>query len=234
MTYRIAYVKFTKSGGLYPVNCDRSDLDPGDLVVVKMSGSELHLKVAMFERQEYLNWDCKHSILCKRDEIKPDGDGGYQVCRVSQPRHLETFGDLERELFGLGWRQTGFSRHIYKWVHLKRFEEAWVAVGLRKNGIDFQIFVEGWGGEKSRGPQTFPEGTRNLVRHYFYDSKTDLLEFTKNFALNAHLPLPQLAEFFIPMGERVRPKDISERDPMADIRAALGDAMTDTERAAFG
>jgi hypothetical protein len=39
MSYRVAHVRFTKTGRTYAVNCHRRDLSSGDIVVVEMSNS---------------------------------------------------------------------------------------------------------------------------------------------------------------------------------------------------
>ena len=234
MTYRIAYVRFTKTGAVYPVNCERSDLKPGDLVVVKTEIFDKPLKIAVFERLEFLNWNCKNTIICKRAEINKDGKGGYLIQRNSSPLYLETTANLEKELLKLAWERVQYSRHAYKWVFRKSFENSGSAIGLNNKGIAFQIYTKGWNGDPSGGPQRFPEGTYQLVRHYFYDSGIDLLEFTREFALNAYRPIAELAHYLEPIGKRHRPKPSSQGDPMADIREALGGAMTDTERGAFG
>lgn len=69
MSYRIAHVRFTKSGRTYPVNCHRRDLRKGDIVVVEMAREET-VKVAELDSVEFLNWNCANSILGKRSEFQ--------------------------------------------------------------------------------------------------------------------------------------------------------------------
>jgi hypothetical protein len=232
MSYRIAHVRFTTGGQTYPVNCNRADLAPGDLVIVEMLGNDLDLKAAEVDRIEFLNWRCKHTIKCKRSELRPDGSRGIRVEREIKPQAVETPEELEEELQRTGWHATCLSLHVYRRVLVKRFESHSAAIGMRRNGIDFQIYDEEWCGDLSKMPRRFPDGTRNLVRHQFYASELDLFEFCKKFASNAHLPFDQLATYFQPLG-RKQPRPPRERDNLADIRSVLGDAMTDAEREAF-
>ena len=74
MSYRIAHVRFTKSGRTYPVNCHRRDLRKGDIVVVEMAREET-VKVAELDSVEFLNWNCANSILGKRSEFQRSTDG---------------------------------------------------------------------------------------------------------------------------------------------------------------
>ena len=62
MSYRIAHIRFTKSDRTYPVNCYRRDLRKGDIIVIEMAKKQA-LKVAQFDRLEFLNWKYSNTIL---------------------------------------------------------------------------------------------------------------------------------------------------------------------------
>jgi hypothetical protein len=222
-------VRFTERGQLYPVNCHRADLQPRDIVVVEMPPPRGELKLAEVDRVQFLNWRCKNTIVCKQDEFRLDGRGGYSVERTTKPNGVETLEELEDELVATGWNGLLVSRHVYTVVFAKEFASQSAAIGVRRNGIDFQIYEEGWGGPALT---RFPDGRFNLVRHEFYASEVDLLEFCKEFAAKAHCPLGELASYFRPIG-RKQPRPARERDELAEIRDAIGEAMTDTERGAF-
>lgn len=233
MSYRIAHVRFTKTGQLYPVNCNRADLDTGDIVVVRIQSSDRQLQVAEVDRVEFLNWRCKNTILCKRSEFQSKGAGRYTIKREAAPQGIETIEELERELSRAGWLRTRLSSHVYRCVFIRDFDNTTAAIGIRRNGIDFQIYDEKWNGDIVEGPRSFPDGVQNLVRHNFYISEVDLLELTKHFALSADQPFNELEQFFQPIGQK-QPRPESGRDDLHDIAEAIGGAMTDTERDAFG
>lgn len=59
MSYIVAYVLFEDSEGSldYPVNCLRTDLKPGDIVIVRMHTKHGILKTAKITSVDYLNWN---------------------------------------------------------------------------------------------------------------------------------------------------------------------------------
>lgn len=232
MSYRIAHVRFSKGGQTYPVNCHRSDLAPADLVVVEMHDRTPRQKIAEVEGVEFLNWRCKNTIVCKQSEFRANGRGSYRIERETEPLVIETIKGLIDRLRHLGWQNANVSRHVYMHVCVKRFELSAAAIGIRRNGIDFQVYDDEWELDAVDGPKRFPDGQRNLVRHNFYASELDLLEFCKEFAINAHHPFHDLKKYFQPLGKK-QPRPAREIDGLQDIRDAIGDAMTDTEREAF-
>lgn len=228
MSYRIAYVRFTQEGQVYPVNCDRADLSPKDTVVVKMPAKR-ELKLAEVDRVEFLNWRCTNTILCKKSEFHLDGHGGYRIQRLSEHDVIETLEELESELVLMDWTPMSLSRHVYMVVFVKKLESHAAAIGVRRNGIDFQFYEGGWCGAALT---RFPDGPTKLVRHYFHKSEVDLLQFCKEFAANAHRPFLELASYFRPVGHK-QTRATSPRDELREIRWAIGEAMSDTERDAF-
>lgn len=239
MSYRIAHVRFAKRGQAYPVNCYRSDIAAADMVVVEMNDRNPCLQIAEVDRVEFLNWRCKNTIVCKKSEYRPDGKGSFQIAREAGPKGIGTIKEIIDELRNLGWQNANLSPHVYTHVFVKEFELSIVAIGIRRNGIDFQVYDC----DQAEVPKRFPDGKINLVKHFFYKSELDLLEFCKRFALNAHRPFCELKKYFQPIGKK-QPRlvfgsdDLSssahERDDRQVIRDLLGDAMTDTEREAFG
>lgn len=227
MSYRVAHVRFAQDGPTYPVNCYRSDLGPGDVVIIGMPDRDPTHKVAEVDRVEFLNWRCKNTILCKRSEYRRNSDGGYHIERETKSQVVETIEQLLDELRNAGWHDFHNVSNVYRHVLFKRVETSVAAIGIRRNGIDFQVLDE-----LAQELHRFPQGSRNLVRHNFYESKRDLLEFSKEFAINAFRPIDELTTYFEPLG-RKQPRPTRDRDDLQDIRSAIGEAMTDTERAAF-
>jgi hypothetical protein len=229
MSYRVAYVRFTRRGDSYPTNCHRSDLEHNDLVVVKMGGQHSILKVALVDRVEFLNWHCRNTVICKRSEYHSNGKGSFRIDRISKPRGIETIEELVAELRHLGWQDFRCASNVYKQVVVKRFSSSTAAIGVRRNGIDFQLFYN----ELDAVPDRFPHGTDNLVRHNFHASGISLLDFCKDFALSAEKSPQELGIYFKSLGEKQpRPKHI--QDDIREIRGLLRDSMTDAERDALG
>lgn len=201
---------------------------PTDIVVVRTPGRDPDLQVARVERIEFLNWNCKNTIICKRSEYRPNGRGDFYIERETPKEVIETLGELVTELHQFGWRSTRLGYNVYQHVLMKNFETHWAGIGLRRNGIDFKFYDNLSQRDPASEPQVFPNGSDKLVRHNFYASELDLLEFCKEFAVHAHLPFEELSKFYKAVG-RKQPRPLGGGHGLSDI----SDALTDTERSAY-
>ena len=78
MSYIVAFVNFKESSkSLYPFDCTRDDLVPGDKVIVRTK--DQRLSVAFVNKLEYLGWNCRAEILCKLSERSQNTDGDYII-----------------------------------------------------------------------------------------------------------------------------------------------------------
>lgn len=224
MSYRIAHVRFTKSGRTYPVNCHRRDLRKGDIVVVEMAREET-VKVAELDSVEFLNWNCANSILGKRSEIQRTADGRQVIDRdVPKGDSLETLGDLFDALKGMGWLPFRPTSSVWKVVFIKSLPRFSGVIAFRKNGIDFQAFdgpeIPGIAGRQIK--ISVGEG-RCFVRNWYYHSGVDLFDFTAAFASELECDGPDLEPYFHGTGQKPPkpPKPEVERDELAELRNAL-------------
>ena len=224
MSYRIAHVRFTKSGRTYPVNCHRRDLRKGDIVVVVM-GDEEALKVAEFDNIEFLNWNCANSILGKRSEFQRSADGDYTIVReVPKGDTIETLGDLFDALKGGGWLPFRPTSSVWKVAFAKSLPGASGVIAFRKNGIDFQAFdgaeIPGIAGRQMS--ISVGEG-RYFVRNWYYHTGGDLFDLTAGFAIELERDDPDLEPYFRGSGQKPPklPKYDVQRDELAEIRYAL-------------
>lgn len=72
--YRIAKVRFSEDGNPYPVNC-KFGVEPNDFVIVRLEGKFTPLQKAQVVAVETWRGECKHSIVCRADDIDRYGDG---------------------------------------------------------------------------------------------------------------------------------------------------------------
>ena len=224
MSYRIAHVRFTKSGRTYPVNCHRRDLRKGDIVVVEM-GKEEALKVAEFDNVEFLNWNCANSILGKRSEFQPSADGHHIIVReVPKGDTIETLGHLFEALKGGGWIPFRPTSSVWKVAFAKSLPGSSGLIAFRKNGIDFQAFdgseIPGIAG---RQVTISIGGGKLFVRNWYYHSGVDLFDLTAAFASELECDDPDLEPYFHGTGQKPpkAPKSEMQRDELAEIRYAL-------------
>jgi hypothetical protein len=125
-----------------------------------------------------------------------------------------------------------FKRDGYTAVFVKKFELHRAEIRLRPSGVDYELYLANRLGSQSAGFSRSYFDDEMVVNHYYYESEVDLFEQTVEFALNAHRSPDDLkVRFFYPVGI---PRGGREPSELAEIRSAIGQAMTDTERGAFG
>lgn len=228
MSYRIAWVRFTKSGRTYPVNCHRRDLQKGDIVVVDMLRKNVR-QVAEVDKIEFLNWNCINTILCKRAELVRGADGEYAVARVRSPHDIpETPGELIAALKAIGWREFRSTSNVWQRV-LAKSHPTWSGlVAFRTNGIDFQIFENEPVGEINGSFITIrmTEG-HPFIRNWYFNSQVDLFEHTLDFSRELQASAPRMETFLDSIGQKPPPppKASPERDDLAEIRDAITGGM---------
>ena len=220
MSYRIAHVRFTKSGRTYPVNCHRRDLRKGELVVVELP-KERVIKIAEFDSLEFLNWNCANTVLCRQSEFQGHADGTYSINR-HEPKGeaLETIGDLTDTLRCLGWKIYKPTSTVWRIAFAKAFAEISGLIAVRKNGIDFQAFdlshVPGISGQEI----TISVSRKPFVRNWFYASETDLFDLSRDFARELQSQHPSIEPFFVGVGT-CHPRPSYEPDDLREIRNAI-------------
>jgi hypothetical protein len=219
MSYRIAFVRFTKSGQTYPVNCHRKDLEKGDIVVVEMSQEQNH-KLAQLDRIEFLNWNCANTILCKRSEYQRGADGRHVVVRV-RPKGdaVETLGELGGALQCMGWDRFRPTSSVWRTAFARSRPKLSGVIAFRKNGIDFQVFdgseIPAIVGQKMA--ISVGDG-RCFVRNWYYDSGTDLYDLTLSFAKEIERDQPILEPYLHGIGQKPpRPKHVEGLDDSAAL-----------------
>lgn len=226
MPHRVAYVRFTKSGDTYPVNCNRADLSRDDIVVVEMSATDT-LKVARVDRIDFQNWNCSNSIICRRSEYEKSLDGGYRVNRLgSRPPFPETIAQLGNRLIAAGWKSYEPASKAWRSILGKAFLTHSASIVFRKNGIDFQFFdtpiLPVFDGNK----MSYSPGSHGTVRNWFYYAGEDLVEKAWNFSQELESDVPEIAKFFEQAGRRPPKRaNFSERDDLGDIRQAINGGM---------
>ena len=178
-------------------------------------------KVARVDRIEYLNWDCKNTILCLRSEYVQADDNSFKIVPdENRERGFATLSELGRFLINSGWRSFKPTSKAWKRIFAKSFEFDSAAIIFRLNGIDYQIFptpaIPGISGDW----MSYSIGNSEPVRNWFYQSGCDLLERTREFAEEMEKSHRELLPFLTELGGK-QPKPVKERDDLDDIRSAI-------------
>lgn len=139
MSYITAFVRFSESDPLYPVNCWRSDVVEGDAVVVRLNSRRGQLRRAVIEYLAFLNWKCANEIVCHADEADFTPDGIFLLATAKQHvginRPIDVWNDLKR----LGWRIHQTRSKTYKFACSSRNKSKFCCLFFRKNGVDIQV-----------------------------------------------------------------------------------------------
>lgn len=223
MTYRVAHVRFSKSGQAYPVNCHRKDILKGDIVVIEMVKKQA-LKVAEVDRIEFLNWKCSNNLICKRSEFHKKN--GRVIVKRDPPKgdSIETFSDLFGALKSLRWTRLIPESKLWNAAFAKSSPHLSGLVLFRKNGIDFQIFdspeIPGASGGKVSVSVT---AGRCFTRNWYYHSGIDLFDFTLSFAKELDRDFANIEPYLTGIGQKPPkpPKPEMKRSEVAELRDAL-------------
>lgn len=198
MSYRIAYVRFRAGERTYPVNCNRADLEVGDLVIVDMNeGSDF--KTARIAEIVFKNWNCKNTIFCLRDELKTDKAGkSFVEITYRAEGLLHSVEDVYRHLESRGWVHHKPKQSTWRAAYtLVRSSES-VTILFRKNGIDFRMR------DKS-------------VAHWYHESEVDLYVFCLDFANDFEIGAKDHERFFVAKGQPFQKPATAARDDLSDI-----------------
>ena len=180
MSYIIAFVQFSDSGDVYPVECLRTDIDVGDSVIVHLPNRRL--TPATVVQIRYLSWKCLGQIRGKVSEAI-QGEDGYWSLRDCP----SVVGFATNEVFVAELKRR-------RWVPLKRGSIYLSALTnsnqtlsanilVRRNGIDLQILPI----KRNIIPRPFSQNQDSLtegqvVRHYFAHTNFNLYEGILRFA----------------------------------------------------
>lgn len=139
MSYIVAFVRFAPKEDLYPVNCWRSDVKEGDVVVVRMKTRGDTLKHAEVAYLAYLNWDCSNAIECmaREAEFTPHGIFPPNPPRIHQGINRPV--DVWNAIREFGWRLHRTRSRTYEFACSACNASSVCYLFFRKNGVDIQI-----------------------------------------------------------------------------------------------
>ena len=237
MSYIVAFVKFQESETEYPVGCFRIDLKVGDEVIVRLPDERL--RTAIVKVLQYLNWDCKSYIECKRSEATEANDRSL-VLPDKSPVHvgLATYHALGRTLVQDGWMPLGHYSSPYIIIYLYSNETQTSVILIRKNGVDIQLFPDKLNIiQKPQSTFEIPLTQGRLVRHYLAHTKFNLFEGIYRFARAFMENSADYDRFFTPVGSKDRRtpklKTLSEQR-RGESRSGEGNEMADIYDAISG
>ena len=228
MSYIIAFVRYTDfTDKEYPVQCFRTDLKLNDIVLVRRTDGQLRFGTVL--KLEYLNWDCKGFIICKKSECSPDDQGNLRppsnsaiILGISTP---EVF---TKKLIDSGWVLLRPHSATYRKILTKTNESKIAYIFIRKNGIDIQIIPISE--EKLpikpnslyRESLTQGQVVRHTLAHTTFNLYEGILRFSDSF-INNELNLDR---YFIPQGEKDKRTDALKKE--AHLRKNSGEySITD-------
>jgi len=223
MSYIIAFVSYTDfTNKKYPVQCFRTDLKVNDIVLVRRTDGQLRFATVL--KLEYLNWDCKGFILCKKSECSIDDHGN--LCPPSNSAII--FGVATPEVFtkkliDSGWILLRPHSATYRKILTKTNGSQIAYIFIRKNGIDLQILpiseekLPIKSGSLYRQSLTQGKVVRHTLAHTTFNLYEGVLRFSDSF-INNEL---NLERYFIPQGETDKRTDALKKD--ARLRKNLGE-----------
>ena len=232
MSYIIAFVTFAESDKEFPVQCFRTDLKLSDEVIVRRADGEL--SNATISKLQYLNWDCKGRIECRKSESTLDSDGKIIIPKGAPLVFGVSTADVFiKSLRAAGWIPAKSRQRMYKSV-LANFNDSHVAyIFVRKNGLDLRLF------HRTENEQIKPyslydrsssEGreVRHFLAHTTFNLYEGILRFSTSFLSNEG----DLERYFVPQGstdkrtdelkERAQSRKESRKE-MLDIYDACSD-----------
>lgn len=223
MSYIIAFVRYTDfTDKEYPVQCFRTDLKLNDIVLVRRTDGQLRFGTVL--KLEYLNWDCKGFIICKKSECSPDDQGNLRppsnsaiILGISTP---EVF---TKKLIDSGWVLLRPHSATYRKILTKTNESKIAYIFIRKNGINIQIIPISE--EKLpikpnslyRESLTQGQVVRHTLAHTTFNLYEGILRFSDSF-INNELNLDR---YFIPQGEKDKRTDALKKE--AHLRKNSGE-----------
>lgn len=213
MSYIVIFAKFPESDSEYPVGCFRTDLSPGDEVLIRIS--DRSLKPGLVLSVEYLNWNCKAFIECKVSESSLNSKGFLEPPSNS-PVHigLATHEALASLLSRNGWIRTK-KTNVHEFVFIYSNKTQAARILLRRNGIDLQILEERIE-DLPVALDEFSTSINNgrLVRHFFSHTSFNLYEGVFRFSKSFQEGTDDYDRFF---------KSVGSKDKVAVGRRWLAD-----------
>jgi hypothetical protein len=203
VTYRIAQVRFRKSDDYtYPVNCDRADIEPGDKVIVKTPNRDKKFQTALVDSVEFLNWNCKNSIVCLYSEVERRPDGSWSANQEFLCNgQIHTIRQLQDRLRASGWKSRFPRGSTYQVIFELQVRGEAAEIRFRKNGIDLRT-------------------SSRSVNHWYFESEIDLLEFCWSFAQCWQTGVDGYDKFFEAKG-RSFPKSMRSSAGLSGLYEAL-------------
>lgn len=185
MSYIIASVKYSDLAKEYPVECFRTDIKPGDKVIVELSDGRL--AKAIVAAVSYLNWTCKSKIICKAEEGTVS-DGSFKLIPGTPSRIGLVSGDcLIALLRERGWTPLRYT-NTYRMVLAYNNEIQTGRVWVRKNGVDLQLLPDIQPLPRPFSSLTSARSDGRVVLHYLSHTTFNLFEgvvrFTRAFERN--------------------------------------------------
>ena len=208
MSYIVAFVNFKESSkSLYPFDCTRDDLVPGDKVIVRTK--DQRLSVAFVNKLEYLGWNCRAEIICKLSERSQNADGDYIIPKdapykkgYAAPNTLVNILDLER------WEKMTPAYKTCSLVMCKKNQTQTAFILFRKNGIDVILHHSRDYEVKKGGSWAISTNEGWAVRNYYARTETNLFRWIESFATDFDNNKKNLEKYFIPQGSKDRrPRD---------------------------
>ena len=141
LSYIVAFVRFAPNESPYPVNCWRSDVREGDVVVVRMKSRGDACKRAEVVHLAYLNWRCANSIECIASEAQFTPHG---IIPPDPPRmHYGVNRPVDdwNVIRVLGWRNHRTRSKTYQFACSARNDSFVCYMFFRRNGVDIQIMI---------------------------------------------------------------------------------------------
>ena len=193
---------FAGIGTDYPFNYLRSDILPGDGVLVKRDDGQVRQGVV--SRITYLDWDCSGFVACKTSEAEMGPHGlvippGYPI--VKGLVDIRTMAD---HLRAQGWTPLKTS-NIWKIAYALQSGADRANILLRRRGVDLQI-LPGWTHPlpPSMGAIDTSPSQGRIVRHFLSQTTFNLYEGVARFAEAFENGAGDYDRFFRPVGSRKR------------------------------
>lgn len=200
MSYIIAFVTFPESDKEFPMQCFRTDLQPSDEVIARRSDGKL--RNATIARLQYLNWDCKGRIECKKSESTLDSNGNIILPKGSPLAFgMSNSYPFIKALRENGWIPVKSRQSMYKAV-LANVNDRFVAyIFLRANGIDIRMF------HRTNNEQVTPYSLYERssldgreVRHFLSNTTFNLYEGILRFSSSFLSNETNLDRYFVSQG----------------------------------
>jgi hypothetical protein len=229
MSYIVAFVKFKKSSkSLYPFECTRDDLVPGERVIVRTK--DKRLSVAFVNKLEYLSWNCSAEIVCKLTEASKNADGKYIVPKGAPYKKGYASSNTLINILDLkGWQKMTPVNKTYSLAMGKNNQSHTAFILFRKNGIDIQLHDSEQYEVKKGGSWEISTTEGQIVHNYYARTNNNLLKWIESFATDFDDNKINLEKYLISKGSKdKRPRDTDyiptyrQKDDILDGIVLLG------------